>query len=452
MGTADDSTLPLPAGEGPLATTREETDPLVGAVLDHYRIESVLGRGGMGVVYRAYDMRLERAVAVKTVLLDRLAARERFQREARAQAKLQHKNVVTVHVVGEHAGLTYLVMELVPTGSLQDVVRREGKMPEKRALAIADAIASALEAAHARGLIHRDVKPSNVLVEADGNILLTDFGLAKELRASDETDVDVAGPGPRSLTEPGSALGTPAYRAPEQARGERVDHRADMYSLGVTLCELLTGERPSESPSLDGVSAVTKTLLARLLEETPDARYTTYAELRAALAEAIGARAVIDAPRSLRALGFVIDFVVSFAVGLLVVVVAQLVGQKIFGRDFGRTWAYPGMFVVAGGLNVLVETRSATTAGKRLLRLEDVEATTPAAPPRPRLALRALLKAIPYAALALNFAGIPPRGQGLWIVVASVMAMGLPAFGSRRSALHDRLTRTRVVRMIEQPR
>jgi serine/threonine-protein kinase len=454
MGTSDDSTVPLPEGARPpaaLATTPSDTDPLVGAVLDHYRIDTVIGRGGMGVVYRAFDTRLERPVAVKTVLFDRIAAKERFEREARALAKLQHENVVTVHVVGEHAGLTYLVMELVPNGSLQDLLRREGKVSERRALEITDEIASALEAAHARGLIHRDVKPSNILIEADGNVLLTDFGLAKELRAPDVPPPSTALSGPRSLTEPGSALGTPAYRAPEQARGERVDHRADMYALGVTLCELLTGERISESPSLDGVSSATREIVARLSAENPDARFATYGDLRAAIARAVSDARVLPGSRALRAIAYIIDFSAWFAVSLILVVSAQVLARR-WGATISNAIAQPLIFVVAAAIAAIVEMRFATTLGKRLFRLSDVDAATAERPARGRLALRALAKALPMSGLVLATSGLPLHGQGAWLFVTVIAILGAPAFASSRAALHDRLAGTRIVRIVEEGR
>ena len=158
-------------------------DALIGRQIGHFRVDALLGRGGMGAVYRAWDLSLERSVALKTVLFDNPTTRTLFFREARAQAKLRHPNVVPIHFVGEHEGLAYLVMELVEGASLAALVKQQGRLPERRALDIVDAVASALEAAHGQGLIHRDIKPSNVLVETTGRALLADFGLAKPLGA-----------------------------------------------------------------------------------------------------------------------------------------------------------------------------------------------------------------------------------------------------------------------------
>ncbi len=223
-----------------------------------YEVTDVLGHGGMGLVYKAFDPALKRWVAIK-VLAPAMAgdptARLRFQREAQAAAAVHHEHVVVIHAVSEINGLPYLVMEYLAGGSLQDYLDHHGR-PDWRAAArlVAD-VASGLAAAHATGLIHRDIKPSNILLRGEGTpddlgvAKLTDFGLA---RAADES----------RLTQTGVVPGTPMYMAPEQARGEALDHRADLFSLGSVLYALCTGRDPFTG---GGPIAV----LRRVCEATP---------------------------------------------------------------------------------------------------------------------------------------------------------------------------------------
>ena len=200
-----------------------------------YGLEELVGEGGMASVYRARDTVLERQVAIK-VLHEQYSSDpeyvERFRREARAIARLSHPNIVTVIDRGEFEGCQFIVFEHVPGETLKDVIRREGPLPVERAVALTHQIARALGFAHELGIVHRDVKPQNVLIDQEGTAKVTDFGIARAL------DVD------EGLTESGTVLGTSDYVAPEQASGEQVDERTDQYSLGVVLYELLTGEVP----------------------------------------------------------------------------------------------------------------------------------------------------------------------------------------------------------------
>jgi hypothetical protein len=221
--------------------------------LAHYEVLNVIGRGGMGVVLKAFDEKLHRVVAIK-VLTPHLAAsaagRQRFLREARSAAAVVHEHVVTIHAVEEADGVPYLVMEHIGGESLQDRLEREGPLPLRTVLRIGVQAAEGLAAAHGRGLVHRDVKPANILLE-DGveRVKLTDFGLA---RAVDDA----------SLSQPGGAAGTPLYMAPEQARGEAVDHRADLFSLGSVLYAMCTGRPPYQANT-------TLAVLKRVIEDTP---------------------------------------------------------------------------------------------------------------------------------------------------------------------------------------
>jgi hypothetical protein len=207
----------------------------IGAEFLGYRIEEQIGHGGMGIVYRAYDLRLKRTVALKLVTPE-LALderfRERFARETELAMSLEHPNVVPIHDAGDVAGRLYLAMRLVAGRDLRKLLRAEGALEPSRALAICRQVANALDAAHAKGLVHRDVKPSNILLDEAEHVYLADFGLTRHLEEK----------GARAGE--GRSVGTPAYLAPEQIEGQQVDGRADVYSLGCVLYECLTGEAP----------------------------------------------------------------------------------------------------------------------------------------------------------------------------------------------------------------
>ena len=259
-----------------------------------YQIESVVGRGGMGVVYRATDLSLERPVALKLVapeLAEDELFRRRFLKEPRLAASLDHPNVVPIYEAGEHDGQLYLAMRFVDGSDMRTLLRREGGLPAERALDILAQVAGALDAAHRRGLVHRDVKPANVLVDEDGHAYLTDFGVTKQLGGN--------------TTETGQIVGTLDYVAPEQIRGEDVDARADGYALACVLYECLAGRPPfhrateaetlwahmqEPPPPLPGHPAL-QPVMAKALAKDPDDRYATCGELiadaRAALAHPI---------------------------------------------------------------------------------------------------------------------------------------------------------------------
>ncbi len=207
-------------------------------IADRYELKDVVGTGGMSSVYRAHDTLLERNVALK--LLHEHHSRddgyvERFRYEARAVAQLSHPNIVTVIDRGEDGGRQFIVFEYVEGENLKELVGR-GQLPVRRTLELGLEVGRALEFAHAQGLVHRDVKPQNVLLSGDGRAKVTDFGIARAL--------DTIG-----MTQTGTVLGTSHYIAPEQARGERVDTKTDVYSFGVVLFELLTGEVPYDGDS-----------------------------------------------------------------------------------------------------------------------------------------------------------------------------------------------------------
>jgi serine/threonine protein kinase len=213
--------------------------------LGGYRLLEVLGVGGMGVVFRAEDTHLRRVVALKVlkpVLAASPPARERFLREARATAALEHDHVVAVYQVGEDRGLPFLTMPLLHGESLAQRQERDGRLPMAEVVRIGREVAEGLAAAHERGLIHRDVKPSNIWLEAgSGRAKVLDFGLA---RVADD---------PAALSQTGTIVGTPAYMAPEQARGEAVDARCDLFSLGCVLYQMTTGESAFHGPNVTAI-------------------------------------------------------------------------------------------------------------------------------------------------------------------------------------------------------
>jgi serine/threonine-protein kinase len=234
---------------------------LADALGDAYTIEGEVGRGGMGVVYRATDNRLQRRVAIK-VLPPELAfqqdIRERFTREAQTAARLSHPHIVPIHTVGEGQGLVYFVMGYVDGESVGSRLKRRGKLQADEARRIMKETADALSAAHAVSVIHRDIKPDNILLEGTrGRVMVTDFGIAKALSSSSGA----------TLTGAGVAIGTPSFMSPEQAAGEReIDGRSDLYSLGIVTYQMLTGELPFQAPTVAGI------LMKQITEPAPDLR------------------------------------------------------------------------------------------------------------------------------------------------------------------------------------
>jgi TolB-like protein/Tfp pilus assembly protein PilF len=243
---------------------------MIGRTLAHYRIASAIGAGGMGEVYRAIDTKLGRAVALK--VLPPAMARDperlaRFEREARAVAALNHPHIVTLYSVEEGDGITFLTMELVEGDSLAAGIP-EGGLPLDRILTIGAALADALAAAHAKGIVHRDLKPANVMLTDEGRIKVLDFGLAKNLRPSDRPDMTVTSAG---HTEVGMVMGTPAYMSPEQLAGRPVDHRTDIFSLGILLYQMASGQRPFEGrTSIELASAILRDTPRPLEDVRPD--------------------------------------------------------------------------------------------------------------------------------------------------------------------------------------
>jgi len=256
-----------------------------------FEITARLGQGGMGTVYKGRDPSLDRAVALKTISPELAANPEflnRFQREARAAARLQHPNIVTVYELGDVGGTPFIAMELLDGIDLAEAMTPRDRLTLDEKLRVMVEVCRGLDYAHKRGVVHRDVKPANVRILANGNVKLVDFGIARL--------------GESTLTQTGMLLGTPSYLAPEVVAGGRVDHRADMWAVGVMLYEMLAGERPFQAPAfvglvyrivhdpapplaagLLGIPPALTEIVARTLEKKPENRYQDLAELAAAL-------------------------------------------------------------------------------------------------------------------------------------------------------------------------
>jgi tetratricopeptide (TPR) repeat protein len=208
-----------------------------------YRLLQLLGEGGMGAVYKAYDKELDRTVALKLVragLADNPMAVQRFKQELLLASKISHKNILRIHDLGEFGGARFITMAYVEGEDLHHVLRRIGRLPLDRALSLARQLCAGLEAAHREGVVHRDLKPQNILLDRDDCAYISDFGLSKSLEAEDRT----------GMTRIGEILGTPRYMAPEQVQGSAIDHRADIYALGLILFEMVTGDIPFHADSM----------------------------------------------------------------------------------------------------------------------------------------------------------------------------------------------------------
>lgn len=311
---------------------------LVGHSIGRYHIQEQLGEGGMAIVYKAYDTRLETEVAVKVIRTENLApsilekALARFEREAKSLARLTHPNIVKVLDYGEYAGRPFLVMPYLPGGTLKQ--RLAGKpLPWRQAASLLVPIARALSYAHQQGVVHRDVKPSNILITQSGEPMMTDFGIAKII------DEEIT----QDLTGTSTAVGTPEYMAPEQVTSKLVDHRADIYSLGIVFYEMVTGRKPFRAdtpmavlfkhaseplprPSrfVSGLPDIVDRTLVTALAKQPQDRYKNMDEFASALL-------TIAQPRSGKgAAPAPVNWLLMTGLGVALFVAAMLIGSMAF--------------------------------------------------------------------------------------------------------------------------
>jgi len=276
---------------------------MIGTILDHYGIESKLGEGGMGVVYAARDIHLDRRVAIKVLPADKVAdagRKQRFVQEARSASLLNHPNIVTIYDIRSQDGIDFIVMEYIEGQTLEGLITPQG-VRSAQALRYAVQIADALATAHGAGILHRDLKPTNIMVTSEGRVKILDFGLAKLLEP-EETSPDATTVTARQFTEEGHVVGTPAYMSPEQAEARKLDARSDIFSFGSVLYEMMTGRRPftgdsrlsiltkivNQDPAAPGQVATAippelEKIILRCLRKDPARRYQTMADLKVAL-------------------------------------------------------------------------------------------------------------------------------------------------------------------------
>jgi uncharacterized RDD family membrane protein YckC/tRNA A-37 threonylcarbamoyl transferase component Bud32 len=456
------------SGLAPSRSFSTSSDRWVGASIDHFVVERSLGRGGMGAVYAARDLSLDRPVALK-VIPDELAGNatleERFIREARAQAKLNSPHVVHIYYIGHlpsepgKRGSLFFAMELVDGEPLEATIARHGLLSPEEARTAMLQVALGLRDALRAGIIHRDIKPSNLLRDKEGWVKIADFGIAKPVDGGNDKD--------KSITQDGIILGTPLYMAPEQARGETVDHRADMYSLGCSFHHLLVGEPPFDAPTpiaviskhlsepppklrtlVKDVPPKLAAIIERMMRKKAEERYATYEELIADL-EAAAPEAVSYVGFWARGVTGALDLVLAGGLiallgwpGLVVHQVYVVVGTGLFGQTLAK-WAMKsevqrtdgrklGLFrallrsIAALWMPILVGTLTLVTRGKDHLRA-GIEKMGPTEIAELKSVLLAVY--VSHAILTLLYFG----------------GLALAAFHPKKRAAHDLLVDSQVV-------
>lgn len=447
--------LPIESGTEHSVTTTSPDDSTLnaGTLLAHYRVECQLGSGAMGTVYRAHDTSLERPVAVK-VLHTKIAEEpeivRRFQREARAAARVNHPNLTHVYFVGSDDSARFFVMEYVPGESLFEHVEEHGPLGLDRTIDVLVQAARGLEAAHAGGVIHRDVKPSNLMLLPNGTVKVTDFGLAKSV----EGDVDATGAG--------RIMGTPRYMSPEQCRGELATEATDCYAMGLVAYFLLSGHHAfdgdslgkvindqmnSPLPSLDDVDPdlppALESILAQLCAKDPAERPQSMAEV-IALLESIRPRPLHLAPLATRATAVFVD-VISLVIPFTTLIAAFTFIESLGHQSGFFDWV--SKTFVAAMLVLLVmgaEWRFGGLPGKLAFGLRVVREDGNR-PSMMALLARVLLR-LPVVAMW----AVPPALQVVLFVIGGLQLLAVLSGAVcyivlDRRTLSDVLTRTRVV-------
>jgi serine/threonine-protein kinase len=432
-------------------TTATHTLP-AGSILAHYRIEEQIGEGAMGTVYRAHDEGLDRKVAVKVLRSGASAITtriDRFFQEARAAARVNHPNLTHVHYVGADGSYRFFAMEYVQGDSLDDYVTRVGRIDLEEGIDILVQAASGLAAAHDEAIVHRDVKPSNVLIRSDGRVKITDFGLSKSMAG------DVA------QSHEGLVTGTPSFMSPEQCRGGKIDARADIYALGLTAWSMFVGEPPFPGSNLGEVlndqmntplppitarrpdlSPSIERVLGKLCAKSPEDRPADMHEV-VELLEACRPRALHPAPIVARAVAVSLDLIASLVAMMSIsFTVEALKGEGALPENLHFT-VYSVLFML---MTVVAETRYQLTIGKWFLNL-CVRAADGSEAPRKAYFLRAVLRFPSFAFGAVGLSMLLP-GVDLYVDVLGLAAIlvGLIAFyATKGKTLSDLLTKTRVV-------
>jgi predicted Ser/Thr protein kinase len=455
---------PAQTATAPRAAAGDAPGLVAGQQLGHFRIERPLGAGGMGEVYLATDLALDRPVAIKVLPAGSArdpARRERLVREARSQARVTHPNVGHIYFIGEEAGRLYFAMEYVAGTTLAARVA-DGPLPAEDALSIIRSAALGLREAQRNGITHRDIKPSNLMIDGHGIVKLLDFGLAATTGAS----AGSLGSGPVAQT---SLAGTPLYMAPEQARGEPIDFRSDIYALGATLFHLVSGHPPFEADSLDVLlsrhasaerpslprrSGQPRTAIAaidalcnRMMALAPGERFASYDELIRAI-ELASLAHLRPAGFWVRTMTALADLLFASLVVLAVLGLLELVGAGPPGDNSPFIFA---IYLISGSLLI---ARYGRTLGQAIFELEVVDVATGGRPTLGRAAIRIVLPiAITFIGTVIKYV-LARLGYELWGVASAVFPAALLLSGAAllwaslrshgKQAIWDRLSRTMV--------